>query len=73
MWSWIYRIIAALLALVGGTALTFVARALESRAHQLSLVFGQAALLLTAFVASALLVASVMIVISPANRPGYRR
>jgi hypothetical protein len=68
MWSWIYRIIAALLALVGGSGLTIVARGFQNQAHQISLVFGQSALLLVVMVASALLAASVMILISPTRR-----
>lgn len=69
MWSWIYRIIAALLALVGGATLTVVGNALQTEAHRISLVLGEAALWLTAAVASAMLVASIVILWSSASRP----
>ena len=72
MWSWIYRAIAALLALVGGAVLTLVGRALDSGARQLSLVVGEAALVLIAALASSMLVAAIMILWSPASRPGAR-
>lgn len=68
MWSWIYRIIAALLALIGSATLTFVGRALESEAYRVSLVLGRAALWLTAAAASAMLLASIVLLLSPASR-----
>jgi hypothetical protein len=68
MWFWIYRIVAALLALAGSAVLAFLGQAAMSQAHEITIVFGQAAFIALLALASSMLTACVMILISPASR-----
>jgi hypothetical protein len=72
MWYWVYRIIAALLALAGSAAFTVLVEAARSQAHQITIVVGQMAFFAVFALASCLLTACVMILLSPAIRRDAR-
>jgi len=68
MWTWIYRIIAAVLAMMGAAVLDAAARAWREGADTLSQVFGPAAMVLIVLMAIILLISAVLILASPAAR-----
>ncbi|MFI4933581.1 MAG: hypothetical protein ACHP7N_03100 [Caulobacterales bacterium] len=75
MWQWIYRLIAALLALMGAGLVTLIGRALSDAGRQASamvLHLGPRVLALEAVVAAILILSAALILASPAGRPHSR-
>jgi hypothetical protein len=68
MWSWIYRIIAALLAAVGTAMLSVAYEALRDGAHRLLDALGFSFIVSAGVVAVILLACAGMIAMSPASR-----
>jgi len=72
MWSWIYRIIAALLAAVGTAMLSVAYQALRDSAHRLLDAVGFSFVVTAGLAAVIVLVCAAMIAMSPASRPPSR-
>lgn len=76
MWPWIYRIIAALLALIGAGVLAALGRALHRvsrHAGALVVQFGEPVALAAGLAALVLIVSAAFILAGPAGRHSPRR
>lgn len=73
MWPWIYRIIAALLALLGAALFAIALKSLRAGAQIAIEVMGEGARLIALATAVLLLLSAVLILMSPASRRGPRR
>jgi hypothetical protein len=68
MWFWIYRLIAALLALAGTALVSLLARVLGDGAHRIAIAIGPGLVVLTGLLAALLFAAAFLIVARPIDR-----